>query len=523
MISRERRRFGRQCIFADRTQLMVSIAPNNKFRINYVLRNPVNKHTQLSAQMATSTMETINVTYCEHGMYHYEGAWPKEININDEEATLRYRKKIEREDNWGIQIMGMLRDSDIVILQNNAVNIYEDFFEEIPVEVCEHLKLPFEARRKNIYHDPCNPYRPVSGVSWVPGDGNSFLALHSNVPLTRLIVYSYDEETGEKIKPKPVTGHTNHFFIWHLENSLKPSVVFASHRIVTKAAVCPKDENFLAGGLNSGEVCLWDANVGDTELSVSPIESAHRESTSALCWVHSKTNTEFYTASLDGSIKYWDARNLENTLYEIFLDPTFTNEQDRQKAHGATVLEFEYTIPVRFIVGTDMGNVFVGNRKGTTPTEIFAAGNYHVLCGPVRTIERNPFFVKNFLITGDWCARIWSEESKNSPSTMLIKKKQQILCGTWSTARCSFFVTGDITGELDFWDLLLHQRKPVFTMYFPFAITSIRFRSDGEHIAIGLSNGDIFLIEIDPSFRHCTSKDKALISAVSEIILFYYF
>lgn len=512
--SRERRRFGRQCLFGDRTQLMVSIVPTDRLRVNYVLRNPVNKHTQLSFQMATNTMETVNVTFADHGMYHYEGAWPKEININDEEATLRYRKKIEREDNWGGQIMGMLRDSINVVLQNNAVNIYQDFFEEIPAEVCEYIKLPFEARKKNIFHDPCNPVRPITAINWLPGDCQHFIALHSNLPTTRYVEQLFDAETGEKIITPVPTGHTNDFFVWDLDNPLKPTVEFDNDNVVCKAAICPKDDNLLSGGLNTGKVCLWDAHLGGLDLSMCQLEVAHREPASALCWVHSKTNTEFYTASLDGSLKSWDARDLDNPLFEILLDPRHTDDQNHQKAHGATVLEFEYTIPVRFIVGTDMGSVFIGNRKGTTPTEIFAAGNYRIIYGPIRTIERNPFFVKNFLITGDWCARIWAEECKSAPSTMLIKKKQQVLCGTWSTLRCSLFVTGDISGELDFWDLLMDQRKPVFTMKFPVAIVSIRFRSDGEYLAVGLADGDISILEVDYAFKHCTSKDKALISAV---------
>lgn len=33
-------------------------------------------------------------------MLHLEGGWPKEINVKDEEAVLRFRRRVEKDDNW---------------------------------------------------------------------------------------------------------------------------------------------------------------------------------------------------------------------------------------------------------------------------------------------------------------------------------------------------------------------------------------------------------------------------------------
>uniref|UniRef100_A0A1A9WYS9 Dynein intermediate chain 3, ciliary n=1 Tax=Glossina brevipalpis TaxID=37001 RepID=A0A1A9WYS9_9MUSC len=518
--SRERRRFGRQCLFSDRTQLMFSINPSMKMRRNYILRNPVHTGTQLSDQKAFSVIETENVTFAEHGMYHYEGGWPREVNIHDEESTLRYRKKVEREDAWGQQVMTLITDTTGIVEINNAVNIYQEFFVDLPAEVCEQIRFDFESRQKNIFHDPYTPHRPISVIDWAPNDVKRFLVLHTNIPLSRLEAIERLRAPKPKIKFDGRSGaestEGNNFYIWDLENPLKPMVDFTSTEIVRKTFYCPKDENWIAGGLHSGKVCLWDVRTGGGRVCVCPLEAAHRESAPALCWVHSKTNTEFYTGSLDGSVKYWDGRDMETPIQEILLDPVLTDAQSRSRSHGATVLEFEYTIPVRFIIGSDMGSIFVGNRKGMTPSETLAAGNYRLFSGPIRTIERNPFFVKNFLITGDWCAKIWAEECKGSPTTLLIKKKNEIFCGTWSTVRCSLFVTGDAKGELDFWDLLLHQRKPIFTLKFSQAILYAKFRPDGEYLAVALSNGDIQILEMDPALKRSTTKDKALIAAMFE-------
>lgn len=64
-------------------------------------------------------------------------------------------------------------------------------------------------------------------------------------------------------------------------------------------------------------------------------------------------------------------------------------------------------------IGTENGIVIAGNRKGKTPQEKLGA-TYKTHYGPVYALQRNPAFVKNFLTIGDWTARIWSEDCKES-------------------------------------------------------------------------------------------------------------
>ncbi|XP_067646273.1 dynein intermediate chain 3, ciliary isoform X2 [Eurosta solidaginis] len=504
--SRERRRFGRQPLLSDRTQLMLSIQPSQRIRQSYILRNPMDRTTQLSDQMAYSWVETDNVTYAEHGMYHYEGGWPREVNINDEESTLRYRKKIEREDNWGVQVMHLIHTSMDVTAQNSAVNIYQEFFIDLPPELGKDIRMPLEARQCNIFHDSQKPVRPVIVIDWMPSEQRKFLSQPTNF------------HKGPPLQPtdrSKLDLNPNAFYIWNQRNALKPEVIFDSTEPVRRVHFCPRDDNFIAAGLQSGMVGLWDSRTGGKALKTSPLEVAHREAAAALCWVHSKSNSEFYSGSFDGSVKYWDGRDLDTPIQEILIDPEPTDDQKRERAHGVTVLEFEYTIPVRYIIASDQGFVFIGNRKGMVPTEVLLS-NYRLFAGPIRTIERNPFFVKNFLIAADWCVKIWAEECKGAPTTLLMKKKNEMLCGTWSPARCSLFVTGDARGEVDFWDILLHQRKPIFTLKLRRAIKYVKFRPDGKYLAVALENGDVQLFELDPALRQSAAKDKTLLMALFE-------
>lgn len=45
-------------------------------------------------------MQTVRKVTKEMGMLHSEGGWPKEINVKDEEAVQRFRRRVEKDENW---------------------------------------------------------------------------------------------------------------------------------------------------------------------------------------------------------------------------------------------------------------------------------------------------------------------------------------------------------------------------------------------------------------------------------------
>ena len=61
----------------------------------------------------------------------------------------------------------------------------------------------------------------------------------------------------------------------------------------------------------------------------------------------------------------------------------------------------------------DKGAVLACNKKAKQVNERISAV-YNAHFGPVYALQRNPCFPKNFLTVGDWCARIWSEDIKES-------------------------------------------------------------------------------------------------------------
>lgn len=128
-------------------------------------------------------------------------------------------------------------------------------------------------------------------------------------------------------------------------------------------------------------------------------------------WIHSKTNTEFFSASTDGTIKWWDIRNMRQPTDELVMDLDDPLRADIVRAMGITKLQYEPIIGQRFLVGTTNGTVINVRRKVINPINKLALRfNCHV--GPVIAIDRNPFITKYFLTVGDWTVKIWTEDTR---------------------------------------------------------------------------------------------------------------
>ena len=59
-------------------------------------------------------------------------------------------------------------------------------------------------------------------------------------------------------------------------------------------------------------------------------------------------------------MKWWDIRKAKEPTEILILDPV-KNEADQriQNAHGSSCLEFESSIPTKFMVGTDRGTMYL--------------------------------------------------------------------------------------------------------------------------------------------------------------------
>ena len=87
---------------------------------------------------------------------------------------------------------------------------------------------------------------------------------------------------------------------------------------------------------------IFDTRKGSQPVELSLIEKSHRDPAYRTLWVQSKTGSEFFSASSDGQVLWWDYRKLQDPIESLVLDPE--KKGDIKNALGAMVLEYEPTM-----------------------------------------------------------------------------------------------------------------------------------------------------------------------------------
>ena len=92
--------------------------------------------------------------------------------------------------------------------------------------------------------------------------------------------------------------------------------------------------------------------------------------------------TECFSTSTDGQVLWWDIRKLGEPTESLLLAPN----PNSPTPLGGVALEYEGTMPTKFMVGTEQGSVLSCNRKAKTPKEkIVASFSQHY--GPVYAVQ----------------------------------------------------------------------------------------------------------------------------------------
>ncbi|XP_072208070.1 dynein axonemal intermediate chain 2 [Excalfactoria chinensis] len=494
--SRKRSEFGRYCNFSDSpAKVCVDIQPDPSLADNFVLRNPVDACVQHGSEMAEHEANTERVEVESRGVNHVEGGWPKDLNPQEQEQTLRFRKKVEKEENYVNTIIHLGALMEHCVKQNNAINIYEEYFGEEEADEFED-EAP-SAKTINVFRDPNVTKRTATHLSWHPDRCRKLAVAYCSLEFQQ---YAEDMSFDS--------------YIWDLENPNKPELVLKPSSPLVSLEYNPKDSHILVGGCYNGQMAYWDIRKGRLPVEVSTVEASHRDPVYGAIWLQSKTGTECFSASTDGQVLWWDIRKLSEPTEVLVLD--ITRKEQLENALGASTLEFEPTMPTKFMVGTEQGIVISCNRKAKTPPEKISS-TYSGHIGPIYALSRNPFFPKIFLTVGDWTARIWSEEAKES-SIMWTKYHLSYLTdGCWSTVRPAVFFTTKMDGTLDIWDFLFKQNNPSLSLKIcDEPLSCLRLQDNGCVVGCGSKLGTITLLEISSGLCTLQRNEKNLVNALFE-------
>lgn len=511
MYQKKRAEFGRQCNFSDRSaQLIADIQPEKGLEKDYIVRNPVDIACQNTKEFSEHEVNTETVTYTTVGINHVEGGWPKDVNPEEVEQVSRFRKKAEKTDTFKHSVLSLSEAMEHAIRQNNAVDIYEDIFENTDAAV-EVVDAPV-AQPIKVFRDPEDKKRSVTSISWYPDQATKLAAAYS------ILEFQQAPE-----------GMCMDSYVWNMERPGTPESVLSPSSPLVSVEYNPKDVHMLLGGQYNGQIAVWDVRKGSRPVEVSPIEKSHRDPVYRARFLASKSGTDAFSCSSDGQVLFWDVRKLSEPVETLLIDPDRTG-----KLLGGVALEYESTMPTKFMVGTEQGSAVLFNRKGKTPEEKISA-TYPCHLGPVYALERNPYFPKYFLSVGDWSMRVWCEDIKES-SVMWTKYNDcQITDALWSPTRSAVCVNATSNGIVNVWDLLFKQSEPTLSLKVSnSSIQSIRMDSSGSYLACGDHDGTITLLELNDAlsnmqngekpntaslFERETSREKSVVARVRELRL----
>ncbi|KAI9199587.1 WD40-repeat-containing domain protein [Polychytrium aggregatum] len=488
---RKRSEFGRQPTFVDRpAELSYSIPPDPSLARHYVERPQCLVESQSVPEQSEHEVNTESISFTNRGILHLQGGWPKDVDASDVEHTIRYRKKIEKDEEYirAVQALGLSMEH--CIKQNNAIDIYEEYFAEMPDTSV--IEAP-TAKSLNVYRDPNPIPRAATYLSWYPDDGHKIAVAYSVLEFQ-----------------KQVSGMSNDSYIWDVENPSTPDLTLTPSSPLVCIKYNPKDPHILVGGTYNGLLSYWDTRKGSYPVDTSPIQKSHRDPVYNVQWVQSKSGSEFFSVSTDGQVLWWDIRKLTDPTESLLLDP-----EKNGNVIGGTVLDFETTMPTKFMVGAENGSIFMCNKKAKNPSEKITH-TYPGHHGPVYALQRNPFFLKNFLTVGDWTAKIWVEDAK-TPIMSTRYTMSYLTDACWSPTRPSLFFTSKMDGTIDFWDYIFKQNDPTLTVQVCSApIHCIKAQDHGRLLAASARNGTTTLLELSDGLAKIQPNEKSIFSQMLE-------
>ena len=405
---------------------------------------------------------------------------------------MRFLKKTEKDEEYIKTIKGLGESLEHMIRQNNAIDIYEEYFTG---DAVDHSGEPPSAKTLTVFRDPNTVKRAATCISWNPDGGKKVAIAYSILQFQR--------------QPD---GMSLNSYIWDISNPNYAELELHPASPLVCIEYNMKDPHLLIGGCYNGMIQYWDARKGSDAIDSSPIEKSHRDPVYDIAWTQSKTGTECATVSTDGQLLFWDIRKLGEPLDA----PIPLQANAESPVLGGVTINFDVAAgPTNFLVGTEQGSVMLVKRKAKGPNDRIGAiyPGHH---GPIYALQRHHQFPKIFLTVGDWTARIWNDEIK-TPIMTTKYHASYLTDGCWSPTRPGVFFTTKMDGTLDIWDYFFKQNDPTFTIQVTdMPLHTLRVEEKGRLVATGAADGSTTLFDICNSLSAIQPGEKQAFNLVLE-------
>ncbi|CAF4760625.1 unnamed protein product, partial [Rotaria sp. Silwood2] len=272
--------------------------------------------------------------------------------------------------------------------------------------------------------------------------------------------------------------------------------VFNCQSWVTSCVFSKFHPNILLGGTYSGQIVVWDTRtnkrtpVQRTALSAS----SHTHPVYCLQVIGTQNANNLISISNEGKMCSWNIEMM--TQPQDSMDLAY-----RTKPVAATRMVFPGVEVNNFIIGSEEGQAYSGSRHGN---KAGIQESYEGHFGPItglscHNVNGSVDFSSLFLTSSfDWSVKLWSlKESK--PLNSFEVNSDYITDVRWSPVHPSVFLTCDITGRFDIWNLNHDSELPLLstTLDGNVALNKCLWAHNGQQIILGDDQGKLRLYGVN--------------------------
>ena len=444
--------------------------------------------------------------------------------------------------------------------QNETVDIYSDDFADLAEdEGALGNKTDSELKElQSYYHLQYCAGRLLTHIQWQPG-AKGVVAVAGARRMT------FEERVGIAGKV-----HTGYILLWSSLDPIQPQMVLEAPGDVHCFKFCPTNSDLVIGGLESGQIAMWDLadarakareakmlsddtgeEGGSNTITASPtilsaVDLSHKRSVTDLIFLPANFEVSergkftrpkdppteqnmFLSVGADGTLLWWDVRKAHEAPEEK-PDDKGKKKPEGWGPHakmaisnpdGAMELSPVYayldvdedvTGPASVYTVTEEGE-FTTIHLSNPQIENFSKGVRSVIpghYGPCVALQRSPFVAGVHLSVGDWTFNIW-REGITSPLFSSPFCSTSYTCGAWSPSRPAVLFIGRSDGMVDIWDLLDRSHEPSMTVAVtPAEVTSMEFQvsTTRQLLAVGDDQGTVHVMEVPRNLRRAAANEK---------------
>lgn len=205
------------------------------------------------------------------------------------------------------------------------------------------------------------------------------------------------------------------------------------------------------------------------------------------------TSSQFISIAPDGQFLLWDIRFKKDIKeMDLFWVPLYRAALTRADMREELTLSAISLVhnQTKLLAATEDGEVVMADWGTVADNPKIQSTILPWHQGPIRSLERSPFFEDIFLTVGDWTVAVWKEGLGTRPLLGSPYSAAAVTVGRWSPTRPGVFYVGHVDGTVDVWDLIDQAHVPTMTQLVAAgAVTSMEFPPSAEHYVGGDKGG----------------------------------